>query len=204
MYHMKYSKFVAMSLMTLSFLGSYFFNVAKVQAADTTCSPACVSPLVCVSGACSAPSHVVSSNAPIASSSVQSSGNTTIPGATQSGGIIQCGRPGQSMCTLCDLIRGMNIIIHYLMQIAIGVALLAMAIGGVLYIVSAGDGKLIDQAKAAIKNAAIGFVIIFGGYLIINTTISYLGAKTDAQGNPTFGMSITSWGNFDCKVNSNR
>ena len=125
-----------------------------------------------------------------------------IPGTRPTSGIITCGRPGEDMCTLCDLIRGMNIIIHYLMQIAIGVALLAMSIGGVMYVVSAGDSKLIDQAKGAMKNAAIGFVIIFAGFLIINTTIDYLGAKKDAQGNLTLGMSITSWGQFDCNKGS--
>lgn len=112
--------------------------------------------------------------------------------ATQQGGIITCGR-GQDMCTLCDLIAGMNTIIHYLMQLAIGVALLAMAIGGVMYIVSAGDSGLIDQAKNTMKNAAIGFVIIFAGYLIINTTISYIGAYTN------LGIeNVGSWGEFKC------
>jgi hypothetical protein len=90
------------------------------------------------------------------------------------------------------------------MKIAIGVALLAMAIGGVMYVVSAGDSGLIDNAKSTIKNAAIGFVIIFAGYLIINTTITYVGARKDDNGNVTFGMNITSWGQFDCTANPNR
>lgn len=114
------------------------------------------------------------------------------------GGIIKCGRGG-SMCTLCDLISTMNTIIQYLMKISIGVALLAMAIGGVMYVVSAGDTGMIDNAKKTIMNAAVGFVIIFAAFLIIDTTINYLGAKKDPKTNAsTFGMNITSWGQFEC------
>jgi hypothetical protein len=119
--------------------------------------------------------------------------STLIPGQKgPESDIIKCGRAGQDMCTLCDLIKGMNLVIKYLMRIAIGVALLAMAIGGVMYIVSAGGSELIGQAKSTMKNAAIGFVIIFAGWLIINTTITYLGTA------PGMGIEITSWGEFDC------
>lgn len=122
-----------------------------------------------------------------------------IPGVTEgTSEIIKCGRAGQNMCTLCDLIAGLNYIIKYLMKIAVGVALLAMTIGGVMYVVSFDNKDLTGKAKSAIENAAIGFVIIFAGYLIINTTISYIGSRKDVNGNPTFGMTITSWGNFDC------
>jgi len=100
---------------------------------------------------------------------------------------------GQDMCTLCDLIAGMNRIIQYLMKLAIGVALLAMTIGGVMYVVSAGDKGLADKAKGAITNAVVGFAIIFAGWLIINTTITYIGSYTNLgiQG-------VGSWGNFEC------
>lgn len=117
--------------------------------------------------------------------------------------IVKCGT-GQEMCTLCDLIAGMKVVIDFLMKLSIGVALLAFAIGGVMYVISAGDSKLIDMGKSAMLNAVIGFVVIFAGFLIINMTISYLGAKTDKNGNPTFGMNITSWGKFDCTANPNR
>jgi hypothetical protein len=125
----------------------------------------------------------------------------SIPGVSvdEGTGLITCGRPGGRMCTLCDLIKGMNDIIHYLMNIAIGAALLIVTIGGVMYIISAGDSGMVEKGKSAMKNAAIGFVIIFTGYLIINTTIDYLGTKKDpVTGKATFGMNITSWGNFDC------
>lgn len=195
----------------IGFSANLLFNVSSVSA-DAACAGKAsgaeckldVDSKSFTPGTCNAnQTCIANSTALTAPSKTGSSGQITndiIPGASESGGLVQCGRPGQSMCTLCDLIRGMNIIIHYLMQLAIGVALLAMAIGGVMYIISAGDSGMTGKAKEAIKNAAIGFVIIFAGYLIINTTITYLGAKTDAAGNATFGMTITSWGNFDCNA----
>lgn len=117
-------------------------------------------------------------------------------------GIIQCGRPGQRMCTLCDLIKGINTVIQYIMKIAIGIAILAITIGGVMYVVSAGDSGLIEMAKTTMKNAVIGFVLVFAAFLIINTTMQYLGTKKNAQGEPTFGFNITSWGQFDCTAGS--
>lgn len=120
--------------------------------------------------------------------------NNIIPGETASGGIVPCGRGGQLMCTLCDLIRGFNIIIQYIMKIAIGGALLAIAIGGILYTISAGESAAMEMAKSTIKNAVIGFIIIFSAWLIVNTTIEYIGTKSD------LGIGVTSWGEFECNA----
>lgn len=116
-----------------------------------------------------------------------------IPGVSvnAAGGVVKCGRPGGKMCTLCDLIKGINDIVQYLMKIAIGVALLAMAIGGVMYVISAGESAMMENAKTAIKNAAIGFVVVFAAYIIVNTTILLLGAKSD------LGINAR-WETFDC------
>ncbi|MEI7891162.1 MAG: pilin [bacterium] len=160
---------------------------------DETCNTACknTSPLIVqysFNGSANKNIHD-----PIAVGSSGQIADTKVPGTTiDNSGIIKCGRPGQEMCTLCDLIAGMNNIIQYLMKIAVGVALLAMTIGGVMYVISAGDGNMTGMAKKAITNAAIGFVIIFAAYLIINTLINYIGTK------PGMGINITSWGNFTC------
>jgi hypothetical protein len=189
-------KTIALAIKIVVFGAALFLSSSFAKAADTSCNPACVLPEVCSAGACILPSHSLAPNAPIAASSIPAP--QRVPGTTEGTGIVSCGRAGQDMCTLCDLIRGMNIIINYLMKLAIGVALLAMAIGGVMYIVSAGDTGQAGKAKSAITNAAIGFVIIFSAFLIINTTINYIGSIKDASGQSTFGMNITSWGNFDC------
>ncbi|HRZ33532.1 MAG TPA: pilin [Candidatus Moranbacteria bacterium] len=107
--------------------------------------------------------------------------------------IITCGATSDDMCTLCDMVAGFNTIIQYLMKISIGVALLAISIGGILYVVSAGEPGAVETAKKAIKNGIIGFVIVFSAFIIIGTVISYLGVQE--------GMGIRSgvtWGTFDC------
>ncbi|EKE18556.1 MAG: hypothetical protein ACD_9C00296G0002 [uncultured bacterium] len=179
---MKLRRIIFISVACNLFLGLFlFFNANVAKAADSTCETSCVAPTVCINGSCMMPAHNVTPS------------NNKIPGDTTEGSqIIKCGRPGQNMCTLCDLIAGMNNIIQYLMKIAIGVALLAITIGGVMYVVSAGDTGLADMAKKTITNAAVGFVIIFAAFLIIDTTISYLGTKEG------MGINVTSWGQFEC------
>lgn len=119
--------------------------------------------------------------------------DSSIPGTTEPGGIIQCGRGGQNMCTLCDLIKGLNDIIQYIMKIAIGLALAMFTVGGGIYVISVGEPKMIEMGKGAMKNAAIGFAIIFSAWLIINTLLFAIGASSN------LGISgVSSWGNFQC------
>lgn len=114
-------------------------------------------------------------------------------GSSGGGGIITCGKTVGSMCTLCDIIKGINTIIQYLLRIGIGFALLSITIGGVLYIVSAGESGLMETGKKTIFNAAIGLVIMLGAWLIISTTLRVIGA------NGNLGISgVTKWGTFDC------
>lgn len=112
--------------------------------------------------------------------------------ATPTDGIVKCGSTGQAMCNLCYLVKGLNDIVQYIMKIAIGVALLAIVIGGVMYVVSAGDPGMIQTAKTTMKNAVIGFIIILSAFVIINTTIQVIG------GYPNLGIRIASWGQFEC------
>jgi len=116
-----------------------------------------------------------------------------VPGTTAAGGIVSCGRGGQPMCTLCDLIRGLNIIIQYLLRIAIGLALTIFMVAGVIYIVSIGNSGTIEQAKNAMKDALIGLIIILAAWLMINTALRVIGA------NDNLGITgVTAWGTFEC------
>jgi hypothetical protein len=116
------------------------------------------------------------------------------PSADASKGIVQCGRAGQPMCKLCDLIVGINIIINYIFSIVVIVAIFSIFVGGIVYIVSAGTPGLTEKAKGAIKSAIIGVVIVFTAWIMVNFTMTVLGAKTN------LGVSkITNgWNNFTC------
>lgn len=108
-------------------------------------------------------------------------------------GLVKCGNTGQPFCRMCDIIIGMNVIIKYAMGIAVFVALAAITIGGVMYIVSAGDQGMTTNAKEVMKNAGIGIVIIFAAWLIVNYTMVLIGT------NDKFGITQTGWNNFQCK-----
>lgn len=130
---------------------------------------------------------------PVKTGQSASAGSNMVPGtASNDAGIISCGRSGRPMCTICDIIAGMNTIIQYLIKISIGLALAVMTIAGIIYIVSAGDTGIIGTAKSAMKNAVIGFFVVLGAWVIVNTLITSLGAK------PDLGIQVTGWGNFQC------
>jgi len=201
-----------------SSLVNYGFTPIKKCTKDADCPDAtipicnktkgiCVSEAVAASTSTAEMAGTTTPTTPTTSTGNGAIVDDKIPGVSvdEGNGLITCGRPGGRMCTLCDLIKGMNDIIKYLMKIAIGMALLAMTIGGVMYIISAGDSGMVEKGKSAMKNALIGFVIIFTAYLIINTTINYLGTiKDSTTQEATFGMTIKSWGDFDCTANPNR
>jgi cbb3-type cytochrome oxidase subunit 3 len=117
-------------------------------------------------------------------------GSTT---ADSSKGLIKCGRAGQRMCHLCDLIVGLNTIIKYIFSISIVVALTVIVVGSIFYIISAGDKKDIESAKGAIKNAVIGMVIVLSAWLIVNYSMKLLQTKSN------LGISqVSGWSNFTC------
>lgn len=135
---------------------------------------------------------VTTPNAPVVPSSIDT--NATIPGnAIGAGdGIVTCGRAGQQMCKLCDLIKGILDIINYIEDILFGVFILAFMIGGIIYITSSGESSMMEMGKKTLMNAAIGIVIVLASYLIVFTVITYLGTK------PDMGMTNVSWDSFDC------
>lgn len=119
-----------------------------------------------------------------------------VPGkadAETSKGLVKCGKAEQRMCTLCDLISGLNTIIVYLRNIVLVVALTSIVVAGIMYIVSFGEQKLIGNAKTIIKNALIGVIVMLAAWLIVNSTIRILGAKTD------LGIRVQSWDTFICQ-----
>jgi hypothetical protein len=108
--------------------------------------------------------------------------------------LVPCGKKADgNMCTLCDLIVGIQSLTNYLLGIMVVLAILAITIGGILYIVSAGTPALTTMAKAAIKNALIGIAICLLAFLIITTVMSVLAAKDN------LGVSrATNWYTFTC------
>lgn len=107
--------------------------------------------------------------------------------------LVPCGRTGQPMCTLCDLIKGIYDIVQYIIKIAVWVTLTAIAIGGGMYALSAGNSNMIELAKGAMKKALIGLVIVLTAWLMVNTLLLVIGTQSN------LGITgVVSWGKFEC------
>ena len=97
-------------------------------------------------------------------------------------------------CTLCHLFIGMKEIIDWGRNILVIVAVVAIVAGGIMYIISAGDEKMMSSAKGIIKQALWGVLIVLGAWVIVNTTMVVLGTNLNA-------LSITSsWNEFSCST----
>src|SRR3989338_9974763 len=89
--------------------------------------------------------------------------------ATTPGSLAYCIATGD--CTVCNMMQVGVRIVQIILSLS-GAAVLVMLIyGGVRWMTAAGNTKGIDAGKAALRNAAIGLVIIVGAWMLINLTI---------------------------------
>lgn len=120
---------------------------------------------------------------------------TKYAGPVTTGGLVPCGKTGQEPCTLCHLVIGIQGLIDYGRKIMTYVAFLMLAVGGILYTVSAGNEKLMTQAKDLLFKVLIGFAIILGAWIIVNYSLILLSRK-DNLGIQQAG----SWSQFKCSA----
>lgn len=98
-----------------------------------------------------------------------------LPQTVVADGIVPCATSTNSaMCTLCDLFKGVQNVINWLMGALAIVALTILVAAAIMYIVSAGNSKTVETAKEAIKSTLFGFAIVLLAWLIINTVFFVL------------------------------
>ena len=114
--------------------------------------------------------------------------------AKDSGGLVPCAGDSTyaNRCTLCDLLVGIRDIVAWGKNILIILAILAIVIGAIMYIISAGDSGAMESAKNVIKQALWGVVIVLGAWLIVNTVLWLFAKKAD------LGIGVTNWYDFQC------
>ncbi len=78
-------------------------------------------------------------------------------------------------CELNDFVRIFEAYYLRAMSLIGGIALLMFIIGGVKFLVSAGNPEQVSGAKKLMISAVIGLVIIFSSFLIIDFVIDILG-----------------------------
>lgn len=77
-----------------------------------------------------------------------------------------------SQCTICDLwILADNIINFLIFKMALPILVLAILIGGFVWMTSAGNPERIGKGKKILTSSIVGIFIAFGGWLIVDTII---------------------------------
>ena len=98
-------------------------------------------------------------------------------------GLVPCGTPS-CPCKLCDFFVMINRIINFvLFRIVPVLAALMIAIGGFMYIAAytgmAGEGpEMLSRAKKVFFTVAIGLLIAYGAWLIVNTFMWFIGVAS--------------------------
>jgi hypothetical protein len=98
-------------------------------------------------------------------------------------GLVPCGNPGQEACTLCDLFVMIDRIIDFILfRIVPPLAALMIAIGGYMLIVqhigfggTGGGPEMVSRAKKLFTSVAMGLLIIYGAWLIVNSFFMAIG-----------------------------
>lgn len=110
--------------------------------------------------------------------------STCVPGGNFCGGIVPCGRLANNpetswndtdSCGLCHLVILASEIINFLMEIVALISVLALIIGGLIYVKTAGDASLLLLAKQNINKIFYGFVVVFVAWVIVNIAMVLFG-----------------------------
>ncbi|MBD3300450.1 MAG: hypothetical protein GF347_03805 [Candidatus Moranbacteria bacterium] len=94
--------------------------------------------------------------------------------------IVPCG-PSSEPCTMCHFVEMIQNVFDLVFKISLAFALLFIVVGGIMYIVSAGNEGLMGTAKNAIKFSLVGFGIILLAWVIVNTLVGILQYKTSGS-----------------------
>lgn len=113
--------------------------------------------------------------------------------------LVPCGTTANNVpCTLCHFIVGFYNLISYGTKILIIVAVTAIIISGIIYIASAGNPKMMQQAKGFLLSVALGCFFFLGAWLIIAVTLKVLTVNY-----ANLGVSgISNWYTFKCDTTS--
>lgn len=124
---------------------------------------------------------------------------------TNAAGVVPCGNGLTDPCTICHFIVGFKNLIDWGRNILIALSITSLSIAGVMYVISSGDPEMIKRAKSLAVNTVIGFSLMLGAWLIINTTFWIFSAKSapvDSVEKYNLGLEAKSWDTFTCSTAS--
>ena len=92
--------------------------------------------------------------------------------------LVTCGVGTGKPCTICDIwVLTKNVVDFILGTLAVPIVIVALIIGGFMYLTSSGDPKKTEQAKKVVTSAIIGLVIALAAFLIVDTILVTLVKK---------------------------
>jgi hypothetical protein len=116
-------------------------------------------------------------------------------------GLVPCGLGKSDPCTLCHFLIGIKGLIDWGMKIIVTLSIAGISIAGVMYVISSGDPTFATKAKGFVTSIIIGFSLMLGGWLIINTTFWLLSAQKDGD-DYSLGLESKNWYTFNCSTTS--
>lgn len=121
--------------------------------------------------------------------------------ANAAGGLIPCASYSNNTqdtpCTLCHFVVGFKGLVDFGMNLITIAAIVGIFFAGVMYVISSGDQKMMESAKAFLGASIKGFAIFFLAWLIVTIVMWTLAAKSDlglGQGHV--------WWQFTCSTQS--
>jgi len=108
--------------------------------------------------------------------SVISLSTIVAPSLAKADGLVPC---NGSDCTISSFFTMLGSIYSFIVfQIATPLAIIAVTVGGILMMISAGNPNLMGTGKKVFYSAIIGLVLVFCSVLIINFILTAIGGHT--------------------------
>jgi hypothetical protein len=126
---------------------------------------------------------------------------------TADAGLVQCGTPDTAPCGFCDIFKLITGIINFFVlppPAGFGVvpliATLLILVGGFYILIAAGRPNLQSQGKSIITAVAIGLLIVYIAWVVVNSILTFLGVAqwtglTDNKETPDI---IEGWWQITC------
>lgn len=93
--------------------------------------------------------------------------------------------------SLNDMVSVILKISEFILSLVGSLALLAFVVGGLMWLLSAGNPEMVNRGKQAIIGAVVGLVIVFTSYMIIQLVYTALGIPNTSKGE----WAISGWFN---------
>ncbi|MDZ7726008.1 MAG: pilin [Candidatus Campbellbacteria bacterium] len=109
---------------------------------------------------------------PVGSTEVEKKDFTLVPEACT-------GEDAATECGFDDFLQLIANIMGFLLVFSLSLATVFFAWAGFRYATAAGDTSQTEAAKKIFTNVAIGLVLVFGAYLLVQVIVSALGVETN-------------------------